>query len=530
MSSKVLKYLQEKNEFPIIFIGAGISKRYLKNYPSWNELLKELWEKVNVEGDFYGYLLQIRDRIVDEYKEKNLIIDEDTLEHAVNTISASEIEAQINRAFRDNKITIEGLTTKDVYENKISPFKRIICDRFRKMELKDEMKAEYEEFKRVLNNAQIILTTNYDGFIENTYEEVAGNKLKIYIGEQGMFRSSTGYAELYKVHGCYTDANSIVITKEDYKKFEKGSVLISAKIISLLLNSPIIFLGYSLKDVNIRKIIKDFAKSLTEDELQTLEKNLVIIGWRENEENIVESIENDKELGCRYQIIETDNYKEIFKGISKIQQGVAPIEIRKYLHVIKELIVKEGKVGKLESVLIRNEDLDILIENGLDNKNLVVALGDKQLVYVVPTLAMYMKDYINDKMYDLNNQLRFLVTQQGRFPIRKYVTEDNIDKSKLSEPEKEKLRKKLKEYETIEDIRKSIKVKFSKRTESIDEIRSFNLKEYAKYQRIIFNADIIPLEDLKKFLLEKLDECIKKNIKPGTDIRKLVVIYDWRKN
>lgn len=531
MSSKVLDYLKENNEFPIIFIGAGISKRYLNNYPSWNELLKELWEKVNREGDFYGYLIQVRERIKGEYEEKHLNIDDNSLEHKVNTIVASEIEKQINKSFTEGKIEVNGLTTKEVYEKKVSPLKKIICDRFSKMELKDEMKDEYEEFKNVLNNAQIILTTNYDGFIENAYQEATGNELKKYIGEQGMFRQSTGYAELYKVHGCYTDVNSIVITKEDYDKFEKSSVLISAKIISLLLNSPIIFLGYSLKDVNIRKIIMDFAKSLTKDELQTLEKNLVIVGWKENEERILESIENDTELGCRYEVIETNNYKEIFEGISKIKQGVAPIEIRKYLHVIKELIVKEGKVGKLDSVLIRNEDLDMLIENGLDSKNLVVALGDKQLVYVVPTLAIYMKDYINDKMHDLNNQLRFLVTQQGRFPMKKYVTKTNIDNSELSDLEKEKLMKKMNEYEEdIKDIQNSIKETSYTKTESIDEIRALNVKEYVKYKRIIFNSYRIPLDDLKKFLLEKLDECIKKNIKPNTNIRKLAVIYDWRKN
>ena len=144
---------------------------------------------------------------------------------------------------------------------------------------------------------------------------------------------------------------------------------------------------------------------------------------------------------------------------------------------------------------------------------------------------MYMKDYINDKMHDVNNQLRFLVNQQGRFPIRKYVTEDNIVKSKLSDEEKEKLRKKLNEYEEdIQGIRKSIKETSYTRMESIDEIRALNVKEYVKYKRIIFNSDIIPLEDLKKFLLEKLDECIKKNIRPKTEIRKLAVIYDWRKN
>ena len=32
----ILDELVKKNEFPIIFIGSGISKRYLKNYLNFN--------------------------------------------------------------------------------------------------------------------------------------------------------------------------------------------------------------------------------------------------------------------------------------------------------------------------------------------------------------------------------------------------------------------------------------------------------------------------------------------------------------
>ncbi|AXU29689.1 TPA: hypothetical protein ACKONR_000647 [Clostridioides difficile] len=44
-NKSILDILIEKNEFPIVFIGSGISKRYLKNYPSWDGLLEELWKK-----------------------------------------------------------------------------------------------------------------------------------------------------------------------------------------------------------------------------------------------------------------------------------------------------------------------------------------------------------------------------------------------------------------------------------------------------------------------------------------------------
>ena len=57
----ILDELIKKNEFPIIFIGSGISKRYLKNYPSWLELLEKIWKEIEkYEGEekrnFYSKL------------------------------------------------------------------------------------------------------------------------------------------------------------------------------------------------------------------------------------------------------------------------------------------------------------------------------------------------------------------------------------------------------------------------------------------------------------------------------------------
>lgn len=114
----------------------------------------------------------------------------------------------------------------------------------------------------MLMKAQIILTTNYDTFIEDEYNSQSKYGIKKYIGQQGFFKQTVGYAELYKIHGCTTEASSLIINDEDYRRFDKDSVLISAKIISMLLHSPIIFLGYSLTDRNIRKIIKDFTGHL----------------------------------------------------------------------------------------------------------------------------------------------------------------------------------------------------------------------------------------------------------------------------
>ncbi len=525
MSECILDYLVEQNEFPIIFIGSGISKRYLKGYPSWIELLGSLWKKSKLEGNFYGYLTKIRGEL-----SKENDIPEYILDYEVNIRVASDIEKNINDLFSNDEIAIRGINHKQVYENKLSPLKSLICNKFNSYTLLDEMKEEFELFKGMLSKAQIILTTNYDSFIEDSYNKVSTVPIETYIGQKGFFQQTTGFAELYKIHGCASDSNSIVITKKDYNKFDKDSVLISAKIISMLLNSPIIFIGYSLKDRNVRTIIKDFTSSLTNDELLKLEKRLIVIEWQPEEDNIIESLENDPELGCRFTTIRTNNYNEIYSKIAKIDQGVSPAEIRRYQHVIKRLIIERGKEGALESVLLSPSQLKDT-EDIAEQKKLVVAIGDNTLIFVMPTLTTYIYNYISEKtQQNIDTLLRFIASQQGRIPFVKYVTEENIENSNLNNREKDKLRKRLKKDADINFQKGSIRQHHTNKS-SIDEIKALRLKEYAEYDTISFNIDNLQLEDVKKYILEKLDITMKKNNQTiESQLRRLILIYDLKKN
>ena len=102
----ILDELIKKNEFPIIFIGSGISKRYLKNYPSWLELLEKIWKEIEkYEGEekrnFYSKLNYISEKL-----EREKIEDKD---FHVNVEMASSIEKRIKNLYYENKFKIENL-------------------------------------------------------------------------------------------------------------------------------------------------------------------------------------------------------------------------------------------------------------------------------------------------------------------------------------------------------------------------------------------------------------------------------------
>lgn len=50
----VLEKMVKNKRLPVLFIGSGIPKRYLKNFPSWDELLNESFSKVNSDPFYIG--------------------------------------------------------------------------------------------------------------------------------------------------------------------------------------------------------------------------------------------------------------------------------------------------------------------------------------------------------------------------------------------------------------------------------------------------------------------------------------------
>ncbi|WP_246218542.1 SIR2 family protein [Litoribacterium kuwaitense] len=230
-----LDKLIAENQFPVVFIGSGMSRRFLENFPDWTGLLHEFWESIGLEN-FYGSL----NNLWDELSQANPSLGERELAHYANIKTGSYLEKQYNKAFNNKLITIDGFSTTDAHRTRISPFKKAIANRFNQYKIKSDMQHEYKSFVKMLMKTQIVLTTNYDSFIEDSFNEFSEYAIEKYIGQSGFFERTHGFAELYKIHGCVSSPEKIMISEKDYKKFDADSVLISAKIISMMINSPII--------------------------------------------------------------------------------------------------------------------------------------------------------------------------------------------------------------------------------------------------------------------------------------------------
>ena len=117
----ILDELVKSNRMPVLFIGSGISKRYLYKYPSWSELLEMSFSKF--EPDLFQY-----HKHIDSCKRKNMT------DFETNTYLGTLIENEFNKAFFDRKITINVGNKKNPswVKRGISPYKMYLADFFKK--------------------------------------------------------------------------------------------------------------------------------------------------------------------------------------------------------------------------------------------------------------------------------------------------------------------------------------------------------------------------------------------------------------
>ena len=215
---------------PYLFIGSGLSRRYL-NMPTWLNLLKDFSEKLLLQKGF-GYY--------DSKSEGNL--------PELASLMASEFHETwwTNPAFSDSRKEYEN---KRIGSQEI-PFK-IELSKFvsNHKDFQEDYSEEIELLKKVVIDG--IITTNWDTFLEATFSDY-----KTYIGqEQLLFSENISIGEIYKIHGCVTSPESLIVSSNDYANFKKRNAYLAAKLLTIFVEHPVIFLGYSISDPNILELL-----------------------------------------------------------------------------------------------------------------------------------------------------------------------------------------------------------------------------------------------------------------------------------
>lgn len=107
-----------------------------------------------------------------------------------------------------------------------------------------------------------IFTTNYDTLIEETYDS---DEISVANTNASCTYTNNKRVSLYKIHGDLSSLHSpesIVITESDYKDYFKGkrNDLLWTRFKNESVSHHVLFIGYSLEDFNILRIIKELHK------------------------------------------------------------------------------------------------------------------------------------------------------------------------------------------------------------------------------------------------------------------------------
>jgi hypothetical protein len=100
-----------------------------------------------------------------------------------------------------------------------------------------------------------IWTTNYDQLIERALE-AAGKSVDVKLTQENLAQTRRGRdAILYKMHGCVTQPQDAILTKDDYESYEKKRPLFVENLKGDLISKTFLFLGFSFSDPNVDYVL-----------------------------------------------------------------------------------------------------------------------------------------------------------------------------------------------------------------------------------------------------------------------------------
>lgn len=509
--------VEKFNTTPFLFLGSGITRRYY-NLPDWKGLLEHFAREVR--NDDFAY---------SAYENRA-----SKLENPVGLLPkvAELIQADYDEKwFSDMSIRTLDEDALEKVKAGLSPFKAEVAAYIkRSCKVVDRYKAEIDLLSKLSEkNIAGVITTNYDEFVE---EYFLGYKK--YVGQkQLIFSAIQGIAEIFKIHGSVEDPDSLIINEQDYLDFDRKSAYLAAKLMTIFMEYPIIFMGYSISDVNIQRIIKSIIDCLDVQQIQLLEDRFIFVEYQPGKIGIEVSpytiMVDDKPLSMKRVVVE--DFKLIYKALEGKRSKLPVRILRRFKQELYDFTVTN-----MPTATMRVASID---DDRVKDDEMVMAIG-KYSDYGLRGLhglkadEWYRNIVVEDIEFAADELLQYAFRDlfkqnSGRLPVNKYLSE-----AKGNYPECIELAK-TQVFDNI--ISKTIKDNRSCLGEyhSVIQIWENEKASLEKATRLIAylpekDIDIDELEAvLKKIFADDIN--ILQNSKPAirTNVRRLIMIYDYLK-
>lgn len=508
----LVEIFRTRSSGPFLFLGSGFSRRYL-GLEDWRGLLSRFC----VTGNPFEYYLASANG---SYPTAARLLAEDFNQH---WWSAEEYRESVER----NKTKVQDIT---------SALRLEICNYLSTLDQSIAIKSEYANEVELLSNLNVdgIITTNWDLFLEHLFPDY-----KVYVGQRELlFSNPQEIAEIYKVHGSCRSPASLVLTDADYEEFNDKNPYLAAKLITLFVEHPIVFIGYSISDKNISSMLRAISLCIGPENLSQLRRNLIFVQRpKENERDSV----SDTYLtidGAQIPLVlvTTNDFSLIYRAIDTTKRKIPARILRFCKEQLYEIVKSSDPEEKLCVVDIdeieKNKEIEFLVGVGVAS----AARHDSNVAehgYAPIEIHDLIEDVLHDnKGYDANQVLEHAIKNAGRntpnVPIFKYLRAAGINsiadyRKSLLQLDKWVVRD-IREYRSFKTYASPFRNHH--RNKSIAEIISDCTPENASAFIPFLPVERIDLETLRKFLIAN-----EEKVRPGasnyaSNFRKLASLYD----
>lgn len=505
---------------PILWVGSGISKRYVDGFKTWDELLSCIASKFGVNQDRYLAIKLSVAKGMDDPKPSS-----DKIAMCV----ASELSRILIDDIKNGNISASDILdeeTLEQYRRGADPLKLLVCSGMGSLTFKQDMSNEIDCFKELRFSVPSVITTNYDTVLETLFnhEFKVFDEIDDYYGPDEM-----GIGEIYKIHGTIQSPQSIVLFKEDYDDFQDRAPIVVSKIVSLMCESPLLIMGYSMDDRIIRDTIGCMFSSFSRQKAIEISKNIVCIQYSKGVKPTRGIMQIESSNGTFHiQTIMIDDFLPVLKDISRYRMSFSVRQIRMLRQMMVEVSLSPDPNNSPRLAYAGIDGID-----DVDPNRTVIALSTRTYLEASKSFISFsiddlIKDVLTDNHLPAESviDLWFEGNKLGadtHCPIFGYLYSLNRDPSNYSLKLSKYIEKKHEQYDKFF-------IKCSKDFSSVKDEASMNTKlgENKGFKRpdlvaYALHKGIIDQEKAKKMLFDEF----KQNCKSDTYLKRAVTCLGY---
>jgi hypothetical protein len=333
VEDELLAHLAKFETAPFLFVGSGLSRRYLAT-EDWMGLLRRFAEKTDYPFERYR---------ADASKDTGQM--------------ASAIAARFNPTWWESDLYSASREAHPDPESAQSPLKievaRYLGEATKSVPQSGPLARELDSLKDAV--VEGVITTNYDTLLESLFPTFT-----VYAGQDELlFNNTFGIGEIFKIHGSSDMPESIVLTAEDFSRFNERNKYLAAKLLTIFVEHPIVFLGYSLSDPNIQEILLNIAEVLTADNFSKLQDRLIFIQWSSEavDSELTQTFHSVNGNAIPIISVPVNTFEEVFRALSRLKPRIPAGVLRRVKEQVYDLVSTSESKGTL---LVRdlNDDVD----------------------------------------------------------------------------------------------------------------------------------------------------------------------------